>query len=244
MVLFPEVVLDFTVSDRCAAHIQEYVSYEGTQREIADRQEALRIQLQLPTRFMSIHNTDEHNWRSVIVRGFYNPDGSGIAPACSDDAERWDAFETARSWKLLVEQERERRPAVVDLRGVRPRAAAYSGREDGEGVRDILRVDTGSLAATCRPGHPMTAATTMVSRISSGSQRRCASANRRVEMLRPQVAAASSPDALSSSAEPNEQRVGNARLGEPLSTQDAAITRAAGEFSAFVATPRMLQGGS
>ena len=101
LVLFPEVVLDFTVSDRCAAHIQEYVSYEGTQREIADRQEALRIQLQLPTRFMSIHNTDEHNWRSVIVRGFYNPDGSGIAPACSDDAERWDAFETARSGNFL-----------------------------------------------------------------------------------------------------------------------------------------------
>ena len=96
LILFPEVVLDFTVSDRCAAHIQEYVSYEGTQREIADRQESLRIQLQLPTRFMSTARSDAHNWLSEIVRGFNNPDTPGTAPACSDDAERWAAFQGAR----------------------------------------------------------------------------------------------------------------------------------------------------
>ena len=94
LLLFPEAVLDFTVSDRCAAHIQENMSYEGTQREIANRQEQLWIQLQLPTRFMSIHNR-------IIVDGFRTPDASGIAPACSDDAERWDAFETARSGVTL-----------------------------------------------------------------------------------------------------------------------------------------------
>ncbi len=96
LILFPEVVLDFTVSDRCAAHIQEYVSYEGTQREIADRQESLRTQLQLPTRFMSTARSDAHNWLSEIVRGFNNPDTPGTAPACSDDAERWAAFQEAR----------------------------------------------------------------------------------------------------------------------------------------------------
>ena len=96
LVLFPEVVLDFTVSDRCATHIQEHVSYAGTQREIADRQEELRRQLQLPTRFMSTARSDAHNWLSEIVRGFDNPDAPGPAPACSDDAEQWEAFQTAR----------------------------------------------------------------------------------------------------------------------------------------------------
>ena len=101
LVLFPEAVLDFTISDRCATYIQEHVSYAGTKQEIADRQEELRRQLQLPTRFISTARSDAHNWLSEIVRGFDNPDAPGTAPACSDDAERLEVFQAARSGSNL-----------------------------------------------------------------------------------------------------------------------------------------------
>ena len=102
VVLFPAVVLDFTISDRCAAHILESVSYSGgTEREIAAQQEELRRQLQLPTRFMWTAYSDAHNWRGEIERGL-NLNTNDPVPACSDDAERWAAFHSARYGPLWV----------------------------------------------------------------------------------------------------------------------------------------------
>ena len=100
--LFPEAGLDVTVSERCAAYIRERVSYEGTEREIADRQEADRMLLLLPTRFMSQSYSDEQNWRDIVTNYFGHPGSpASIPPACSDQAERWGAFSRARSGNAM-----------------------------------------------------------------------------------------------------------------------------------------------
>ena len=97
LVLFPEVVMDFIVSEQCASYIQENMSYSGTSREIADRKQALTWQLQLPTRFMSNHPWDEYDWQRIITKNFVNLNQpKSIPPECSDEATLWDAFNRAR----------------------------------------------------------------------------------------------------------------------------------------------------
>ena len=97
LVLFPEVVMDFTVSEQCVSYIQENMSYSGTEREIADRKQVLTWQLQLPTRFMSNHPRDEHDWQYIITKSFGDPNSpESIPPECSEEAESWDSFNRAR----------------------------------------------------------------------------------------------------------------------------------------------------
>ena len=137
------------------------MSYAGTKREIADRQEELRRQLQLPTRFISTARSDAHNWLSEIVRGFDNPDAPGTAPACSDDAERWEAFKMARSGSNLWSR---REDAVHRWWNCEIYAQEPPPTPDARTEREceILRQwIPGLLAPPSRPGRPMTAAIIM-----------------------------------------------------------------------------------
>ena len=94
--LFPAEVLDFIVSDRCATHILENMSYNGTEQEIAEERESLQFQLQLPTRFMLAHHSH------IIYRAIGENSGnlSNASPACREDAEKWQAFQSSKSSPL------------------------------------------------------------------------------------------------------------------------------------------------
>ena len=96
LTLFPEAALDFTVSERCAAYILDNFSYSGTEQEIADRKQALTMQLKLPTRFMSNHPWDEYDWQNIITTSFGDPNSSSAPRECSEEATRWGAFK--RTW--------------------------------------------------------------------------------------------------------------------------------------------------
>ena len=100
-VLFPESVLDFTVSDRCATYIMENMEYSGTEMEIAEQQELLRHQLQLPTRFMQTHPRSEEDFLYIITSRFGNPGipsyGASAVPECRQDALRWAVLQDARA---------------------------------------------------------------------------------------------------------------------------------------------------
>ena len=100
--LFPAEVLDFIVSDRCATHILENMSYNGTELEIAEEREALQFHLSLPTRFMSgLYGSD--GYRNGIIFNAARGNSHNLEnapPACREDAEKWQAFQSSKSSPL------------------------------------------------------------------------------------------------------------------------------------------------
>ena len=92
LLLFPEVVLDFVVSEECAEWVVQGVEHEGATHEVMANVDALRSQLRLPTRYWGQPQRKIIEERFDVIQQV-----NVIGERCWSEAVLYDRFDDVKS---------------------------------------------------------------------------------------------------------------------------------------------------
>ena len=93
--VWPELHLDFTIDEACAARIHAVVEYSGTAEEIGREREHLDILLGIPARFISRAHTDRL-WSMMNQVEYRSQENDEARSPCTRSAEALALFEEVR----------------------------------------------------------------------------------------------------------------------------------------------------